>query len=221
MRQNKLMVLDTETADLHGNVYDVGYTIATARGEILCKRNWLVKETFTDGRKMKGAFFASKMFSHYAQMLQNGEVELTNWRYIVAFMRQDFFAYGVNILAAYNLPFDIRVMLATNRLLGGHTPMLPPCRKLDLYRFACMTLLNTPTYHQLCKQRGWISPAGNYRTTAEHAFRYCTGQFDYEESHTALDDAIIETEIMRRCYAAKKPIPYNIVDGSQWKLAQS
>jgi len=218
MKQNKIMVLDTETASLKGGVYDIGYTIATARGDILIERNWLVKETFTNGTLMKGAFFASKMFSHYAQMLQDGVIELTNWRYIIAFMRYDFYAYDVNILAAYNLPFDMRVMTQTNKMLGGNTPLLPPCKKLDIYRFACMTLLNTPTYKKLCTQRGWISKAGNFRTNAENAYRYCIGNFTFAEDHTALSDAIIETEILRRCYAAKKTIPYNDVREGQWKI---
>lgn len=212
------MVLDTETASLKGGVYDVGYTIATSKGVILLERNWLVKETFTNGRLMKGAYFASKMFSHYAEMLQNGVVELTNWRYIIAFMQYDFHAYDVNILAAYNLPFDLRVMTQTHKMLGNNSLILPPCKKLDLYRFACSTLMNTPTYRTLCEQEGWISKAGNYLTNAQCAYRYCIGDFGFIENHTALNDAIIETEIMRRCYAAKQKIPYNDLRENQWKI---
>ena len=42
--KNTFLVLDTETADLSGNVYDIGYVICNKRGEIVCERNWLVEE---------------------------------------------------------------------------------------------------------------------------------------------------------------------------------
>ena len=34
MNQLKIMILDTETCDLQGNVYDVGYTVANKQGDI-------------------------------------------------------------------------------------------------------------------------------------------------------------------------------------------
>jgi hypothetical protein len=74
-----IMVLDTETCDLKGHVYDVGYTITNRRGLIRQNRNWLVEEIFTDATKMMGAFYARKLFTHYAPMLQAGEIEITPW----------------------------------------------------------------------------------------------------------------------------------------------
>ena len=46
--KNVIMVLDTETCDLSGSVYDVGYTITNKKGDILATRNFLVREIFTD-----------------------------------------------------------------------------------------------------------------------------------------------------------------------------
>ncbi len=82
-----IMVLDTETCDLKGHVYDVGYTIANKRGEIVTQYNALVLEIFTDAEKMMGAFYAKKLFSHYAPMLDRGEVSLVPWNDIVAQIR--------------------------------------------------------------------------------------------------------------------------------------
>ena len=48
MQKNIFLILDTETADLSGAVYDVGYTIATKKGDILAERNFLVEEIFTN-----------------------------------------------------------------------------------------------------------------------------------------------------------------------------
>ena len=64
-----ILTLDTEACDLAGNVYDVGYTIHNRKGEILTTYNALVAEIFTDASKMMGAFYAKKLFTHYAPCL--------------------------------------------------------------------------------------------------------------------------------------------------------
>ncbi len=116
--KNVIMVLDTETCDLSGSVYDVGYTITNKKGDILATRNFLVREIFTDASRMMGAFYAKKMFSHYAPMLDDGLVKLTAWADIVEQIRADVRDYGINIISAYNAGFDLRVMRNTNTLLG-------------------------------------------------------------------------------------------------------
>ena len=73
-----ILVLDTETCDLSGSVYDVGYTIADKKGNISITRNWLVAEVFTDAKRMMGAFYAQKMFTHYARMLNDGDYRPLN-----------------------------------------------------------------------------------------------------------------------------------------------
>ena len=78
-----IATLDTETVGLEGHVYDIGYVIHNKRGEIALERNWLVEENFTNPKKMMGAFYAGKHFTHYARMLQDGEIRLTPWAEIV------------------------------------------------------------------------------------------------------------------------------------------
>jgi len=217
--QNRIMVLDVETASFNSAVYDVGYTIATVKGEILQARNWLVKEIFTNAGLMMDAFFAKKMFTHYAEMLQNGVVKLTPWCDIVNAMRLDCMRYNVNILAAYNLAFDRRVMANTHKGMGYSTPILPnPLKQLDLWRFACESKLDSWAYREIAVINEWVSEAGNIFTKAEHAYRYISGDWDFDEDHTALSDAIIETEIMAACYRAHKTVPYNIVDNQAWRI---
>jgi len=65
--QKIILTLDTETADLTGNVYDVGYIIHDKNGAILTSYNALVEEIFTDAKKMMGSFYAKKLFTHYAR----------------------------------------------------------------------------------------------------------------------------------------------------------
>jgi len=217
-----IMVLDTETADLTGSVYDIGYTITDKRGKIALTRNWLVEEIFTDAKKMMGAFYAGKIFSHYAPMLQRGEIELTSWSTIIDTMRADILEHGVNILAAYNLPFDTRVMRNTHTALGYTDKILPhSLDQLCIWQFACETKLNTRLYKELAQAEGWVSEAGNIRTGAEYAYRFCAGNWGFIEDHTALSDAIIETLILARCFATGAKIPYNKKSAMPWRIVNA
>ena len=140
--KNTFLVLDTETADLTGSVYDLGYVICDKRGKTILERNWLVEEIFTDAKTMMGAFYAGKLFTHYAGMLERGEVKLTPWRKIIKALRSDIAEHGVTVICAYNAGFDFRVMRNTHRALGGKgTVLTAPLKTLDLWRFACETKL--------------------------------------------------------------------------------
>lgn len=218
MAQNIFMVLDTETCDLKGHVYDVGYTITNKRGQILSEYNALVSEIFTDAEKMMGAFYARKMFSHYAPMLDAGDISLVPWADIVANIQSDVSVYNVNVLSAYNLGFDRRVMGQTNELLGNGAIFQSPVKQLDIWQFACEAKLNTATYKQLANEQGWVSAAGNIRTGAEYAYRFCRGDWGFIEDHTALSDARIETAILADCFSAKKRVPYGIVNAQPWRI---
>ena len=66
----------------------------------------------------------------------------------------------------------------------------------DLWGLACTHLLNNDNYREMCNNYGWTSASGKYyKTSAETAYRFLKGNTDFIESHTALDDAEIETEI--------------------------
>lgn len=219
--KNVFMVLDTETCDLSGSVYDVGYTICDKHGTIYKTYNSLVREIFTDAQKMMGAFYAKKMFTHYAPMLDDNIVKMAAWSEIVKQIRADISDFGVTTICAYNAGFDLRVMKATNATLGDGSPVCPAGLKvLDIWQFACETKLSQKSYKKLARSNGWVSPAGNIKTGAEFCYRYTSNNPDFIEDHTALSDAIIETQILAACFAMKKRIPYGKINAQPWRLVQ-
>ena len=118
---------------------------------------------------------------------------------------------------------DFRVKLpAMVDMLGDGQPICPEnLELLDIWQFACETKLKSRTYKKIAKAQGWVSAAGNIRTGAEYAHRFCSGDWGFIESHTALDDARIETEILAACYAAKKRVPYGVVNASPWRIVNA
>lgn len=229
MRAKHFLIADTETVGLKpvNFVYDFGYVIAT-RKEILLERSFLITEIITDAKKMMGAYFAKKIFTHYIPTLDAGLIHLWTWADVVEQLRADMDEYKIDVFCAYNLPFDMGAIAATNALLAGNGKVLDyKPDLLDLYYFACSGALNSRLYHDMAYQQeeklrnySWVSEANNVRTTAEKAYAFLTGQVDFVESHTALEDAQIETEILRALLKRKTPIPYNRLEAMPWRQAQ-
>ncbi len=223
--RNIFLVLDTETCDLQGNVYDVGFTVCDRSGKILHRYNALVNEIFTDAKKMMGAFYARKLFTHYAPMLDRGDISLQSWATVSDAIRSAVSEFNVNTICAYNLAFDLRVMRNTGKLLAGEPILDRKFKLLCIWRFACQAKLNSATYKSLARNQGWVTSAGNLKTGAEYAYRFCRGDWGFIEDHTALSDAEIETEILASCFATRKAIPYDDVSDkyarAPWRIVNS
>ena len=161
----KILVLDTETADLTRSVYDDGFVKADRKGKIYQTYNALVEEIFTDAKTMMGAFYAGKLFTHYSKMLADAEIGFASWADIVEAIQTAIDSHNVATIAAYNLGFDRRVMRATHKQLGYTGSICPAgLNQLDLWQFACETRLSQTKYKNLAHNRVWVSAAANIRT---------------------------------------------------------
>lgn len=236
-------VLDVETGNTLGwpLVYDVAINIVDKQGNSFFKQNWIIEEMFTNPDIMCNAYYARKYFTHYPYiLLNNPNVKMCPWdqfkRELVAAMEQ----HGVNIFCAYNAAFDIRAMslteftflhdikskqVLTERIKKSDPETAELLRQpshfidydqykiLDIYRFAAQTFMQSSRFRQTALEQLWLTPNGNYSTTAQVAHRYLTGEHEFIESHTALEDVEIETDILLRCINARRgKIPYNLLD---------
>lgn len=231
MQAKRFLTADTETIGLAPKniVYDFAYTIAT-RKNVLLERSFLIREILTQPRIMLAAIddekwrqtFGGKIFSHYIPRLDENKLKLFSWREIVETLRDDMRTHDVSVFCAYNINFDMRALAKTNSVVIGSGKILDyKPDLLDLWLFACCTALNKKLYHDIAAKQGWISEANNVRTTAEKTFAFLTGDYSFIESHTALEDAQIETEILQRLLARKKTIPYNQIEHMPWRTAQT
>jgi hypothetical protein len=66
----------------------------------------------------------------------------------------------------------------------------------DLWGLTCEHILNCDEYKQMCIDQKWETASGKYfKTSAETAFRFFSGNTDFIECHTAIDDVEIETQL--------------------------
>lgn len=69
----------------------------------------------------------------------------------------------------------------------------------DLWGLATTYLLNNATYKNKCLEYGMITNSGTFfKTSAESSYRYLCNKYDFDEAHTALDDATIESYILHK-----------------------
>ena len=67
----------------------------------------------------------------------------------------------------------------------------------DLWGLSTTFLLNSVTYKNECIKHNLFTASGTFfKTSAESTFQYLCNKYDFVESHTALDDAEIETFIL-------------------------
>lgn len=66
----------------------------------------------------------------------------------------------------------------------------------DLWGLSCQHILNCDEYKQMCVDNNWQTASGKYfKTSAETAYRFLSGNTAFDESHTAIDDCDIEAEL--------------------------
>lgn len=76
----------------------------------------------------------------------------------------------------------------------------------DLWGLSCENLLNNDDFRATAHRNQWYTASGKYfSTTAETTFRYVRNQHDFDEAHTAIEDAEIESEILGEIFKRVKP----------------
>ena len=201
-------------------VFDIGWTVAARNsGKIIEKRSYLVKEIFTNMKLMRNAHYFDK-YPDYLVRLGNGDIEMKPWREILFQLQCDIEDYRINECYAYNIAFDINAINNTSKYVTGKAFPLWELYSLKtncLWGMACETILQQKGFRKVAEKENWKSECGNILTNAETTYRYLSGIYDFQEAHTALEDAIIETFIMNRCFKTHKHMSFGIIN-QPWKL---
>ena len=61
-----------------------------------------------------------------------------------------------------------------------------------------------PTYKRFCEDNNFMTKNNQCRFTAEVIYRYLTNDLEFEESHTGLEDTLIEKDILAFCIKQHK-----------------
>lgn len=214
--ETKIMIIDTETTnDIDCPiVYDVGYQIFDLAHGILCERSFINADVFHDAELMESAYFADKIPQYLAEIAAGKRI-LKTWAAIKRQIAQDCKNYDVEIACAHNAAFDNRALNTTQRYetTSKYRYFLPfGLEWWDTLKMSREVLKNNDSFGEFCYENDYLTKRGCRRYTAEIIYRWLTGNTDFEESHTGLEDVKIEKEIFKFCISENPEI-----DGRLWK----
>lgn len=213
-----VMILDTETTSTNPSagivpelmrVYDLGWVITNTTNDFteVERKNYAIMETFSNSRIMTTAYYRDKLPWYYEGMRQGVMSQLPTkeaWESFNRACKQN----DVNQVWAYNCRFDFGALNATiNSVSNGWQSAWfgNGVQVLDIMS-AAIDLVCNEDYCTWARARGLVTPKGNPKATAETVYNYITGVLHdeiedfYIESHTALDDARIESRILKECF---------------------
>lgn len=225
-RKKYIIILDVETtnnqigvkgAPNDGLVYDLGFTVADKQGNVYAKRSFAIKEIFDWKELMDTAYYKNKLPKYYEKIRKGEMKKVSIWdarKSIKGAMEY----FNITEVYAFNANFDYTTLNNTVRYLSGSA-----CRWFfkygtkicDIWHIACQTLGLQKTF----QWENVRNANGNLITNAERMYAYLSQDFDFEEEHTGLADALIETQILARCFKTHKSIDKSI-NRACWRIPQ-
>lgn len=224
-RKHYVLVVDTETANTltttgeNGKqkmdmsnvlVYDCGWAVVDTKGKVYETASYVNSDIFHKERDlMQSAYYAWKI-PRYEQEIADGSRIVATTYEIRKAMLDTIDKYGIKEVAAYNARFDDNALKVTERYCTGskYRYWFPfdSVEMWDIMKMAQDVICSQVGYKEWATEHDYILPNGSPRKTAEMVYRYITGQDDFEESHTGLEDVLIEAHIMAHCFRQHKPM---------------
>lgn len=208
-RKNYILLLDTETAGSLANplVYDFGCVVIDKQGKVYESYRAAVREVITS-RHMNTAYYAEKI-PQYWEMIRSNQLPLVSFWRVKRTVWELCEKYNIKQVCAHNANFDYKALANTQKVLAAGvqvTEFFPVGVSVwDTLLMAKKYFKDEcKSYRKYCEKYDYLTKRGEVRLTAEILYRYISGRNDFIESHTALDDCMIEKEILAYFFRRKK-----------------
>lgn len=219
-RRHYVLVVDTETANTIQDgdkldmsnvlVYDCGWAVADTKGNIYETASYVNRDIFCGARDlMQSAYYAWKI-PRYIEEIASGQRQMASTYEIRKAMLDTIEKYGIKEVAAHNARFDYNALNVTQRYTtASRYRYWFPFDSVEIWdtmKMAQDVICKMPTYKKFCQENGYLLKNGAVRKTAEILWRFISDDNKFEESHTGLEDVLIETQIMWYCFRQHKPM---------------
>lgn len=216
-RKSYYIVLDTEACPIDKSiegvdpnnmlVYDCGWAIVDRLGNVYKTESFVNADIFLGEKElMKSAYYSNKIPKYWEDIRANRR-KLTSYYNIRKALKEDIKNYNIKEIYAHNMRFDYGALNRTQEWVTNekYKYFLPYGLIIcDTLKMAQQVVAHTPTYKKFCTNNGYLTKNNSPRLTAEILYRYITKDNNFVESHTGLEDVMIEKEIMRYCFAKHK-----------------
>lgn len=197
------ILLDTETTnDIECPFcYDFGFSVIDEKAKVYETFSFVVAEIFLNKELMENAYFSEKIPQYWVD-IENGTRKLARYNTIRKILKETMKKYRVDTVIAHNVRFDYLSSQTTQRYLtkSKYRWFFPyGTRFCDTLKMARDTFSKDNEYIDFCLENGFYYGKNSIRYTAEILYRYLTQDIDFIESHTGLEDVLIEKEIFKAC----------------------
>lgn len=210
-KNEKILVLDTETANGLDCplIYDLGFSVVDIdTGEVFQEGSYIIREIFFNKHLMNSAYYAEKK-PQYIKDIKSGKRIVKYLYEVKSIIYSVIKEYGIKKISAHNAIFDYKACQNTQRYItySKYRNFFPKnVTFVDTLKLAKATVGKTVAYKEYCKKYGYVCSNGRVRLTAEILYKYLTGNNDFVESHTGLEDVHIESKILVICHKLNKEI---------------
>lgn len=217
-RKDYSIVIDTETCPLDREtkevrpenmwVYDCGFAVVNKRtGEVFETWSFVNRDIFCkETELMQSSYYAEKI-PKYWDDIASGKRILTSFYEIRMTLKNVCERYNVKKIFAHNMRFDYGTLNNTQRWLtkSKYRYFFPYGLEIcDTLKMARDVICKMPSYRRFCEKNGYLTKTNQLRVTAEILYRFITKDNNFIESHTGLEDVMIEKEICHYCYRQHK-----------------
>lgn len=215
-KNDRFIVIDTETTNSIDDplCYDIGFAVVDMFGKVYENYSFVVADIFLDKELMSYAYFADKI-PQYWKDIKNGTRELKTFFNIKKVFTDCIKRNNVKIILAHNARFDYRSLNLTQRFLTSskYRFFFPFGVEIwDTLKMSREVLNNLDEYTDFCYSNDYLTKRLCKRFTAEIIYRFITKDNSFEESHTGLEDVLIEKEIFVYCISLAPEI-----NGALWE----
>ena len=211
----KALIIDTETTGTIDDpiCYDIGFAVIDENGTTYEKGSFVVADVFLDDELMSEAYFKEKI-PQYWEDIKNGSRQLKKFSSINFLIRKIMTEQNITTVIAHNARFDYRSTNLTKRYITSskYRYFFPYGTEIwDTLKMSKEILKDDEEYRKFCVENNFVTSRNQNRYTAEIIYRFLTNDLQFIESHTALEDVMIEKEIFAYC-VQKNPS----IDGRLW-----
>lgn len=206
------MVIDCETCpvdkDLAGVVasnmfyYDLGWVVVDEYGRVLEAKSYVNADIYIHEKElMKSAYYADKL-PMYQKDIDSKKRILAKSYTIRKNMLADISDYSITHVFAHNMRFDHGALNNTQRWLtkSEYRYFFPYGINIcDTLKLARKVLGHDDNYKKFCVENEFMTKNNRVRMTAEVIYKYLTRNMSFTESHTGLEDCMIEKDILMYC----------------------
>lgn len=211
-RKKYFIVLDTETTPIDSSInevkptnmlaYDIGFSVVDRMGIVYKKFSFVIDEIFFgEPTLMRSAYYYNKI-PQYLRDIANGDRIVASFNEVRNIIIDTMEEYNINEVYAHNMMFDYWVLNKTNKWITGNWEFFPIGTECKCtLKMARETVCKETPYIIFCNDNGYMTKheTPRVRATAEIVYRYITDDNDFIESHTGLEDVLIEKEIFAYC----------------------